>query len=125
MKLMKRMRRSTVGLMKSAYGGETKACLGHRPSSVGTIGGRRLPAGRFIAGTRLARMHPWERVTGVDAFAPAERAALVRTRGVAEATAGVIPAFVLGVLAGAFIGLGAVPATRFGNDSSLGSGVTR
>jgi formate/nitrite transporter len=61
----------------------------------------------------------------MDAFAPAEIAALVRTRGVAKATAGVIPAFVLGVLAGAFIGLGAVFATLVGTDSSLGFGVTR
>jgi formate/nitrite transporter len=66
--------------------------------------------------------HP---MTGMDAFAPAEIAALVRTRGVAKAKADVIPAFVLGVLAGAFIGLGAVLATLVGTDSSLGFGVTR
>jgi formate/nitrite transporter len=66
--------------------------------------------------------HP---MTGMDAFAPAEIAALVRTRGVAKANADVIPAFVLGVLAGAFIGLGAVLATLVGTDSALGFGVTR
>jgi formate/nitrite transporter len=64
-------------------------------------------------------------MTGMDAFAPAEIAALVRTRGVAKANADVIPAFVLGVLAGAFIGLGAVLATLVGTDSALGFGVTR
>jgi formate transporter len=66
--------------------------------------------------------HP---MTGMDAFAPAEIAALVRTRGVAKANADVIPAFVLGVLAGAFIGLGAVFATLVGTDSTVGFGVTR
>jgi formate/nitrite transporter len=66
--------------------------------------------------------HP---MTGMDAFAPAEIAALVRTRGVAKAKADVIPAFVLGVLAGAFIGLGAVLATLVGTDSTLGFGLTR
>jgi formate transporter len=66
--------------------------------------------------------HP---MTGMDAFAPAEIAALVRTRGVAKANADVIPAFVLGVLAGAFIGLGAVFATLVGTDSTFGFGVTR
>ena len=66
--------------------------------------------------------HP---MTGMDAFGPAEIAALVRTRGVAKANAEVVPAFVLGVLAGAFIGLGAVFATLVGTDSSLGFGVTR
>jgi len=66
--------------------------------------------------------HP---MTGMDAFAPAEIAGLVRTRGVAKANADVIPAFVLGVLAGAFIGLGAVFSTVVGTDSTLGYGITR
>jgi formate/nitrite transporter len=61
----------------------------------------------------------------MDAFAPAEIAGLVRTRGVAKANADVVPAFVLGVLAGAFIGLGAVFSTVVGTDSTLGYGVTR
>ena len=64
-------------------------------------------------------------MAGMDAFAPAEIAELVRTRGVAKASADVIPAFVLGVLAGAFIGLGAVFSTVVGTDSTLGYGVTR
>jgi formate/nitrite transporter len=66
--------------------------------------------------------HP---MRGMDAFAPTEIAALVRTRGVAKAKADLVPAFVLGVLAGAFIGLGAVLATLVGTDSSFGFGVTR
>jgi formate/nitrite transporter len=66
--------------------------------------------------------HP---MTGMDAFAPAEIAGLVRTRGVAKANADAVPAFVLGVLAGAFIGLGAVFATVVGTESALGFGVTR
>jgi formate transporter len=64
-------------------------------------------------------------MTGMDAYGPAEIAALVRTRGVAKANADTITAFVLGVLAGAFIGLGAVLATLVGTDSSLGFGITR
>jgi formate transporter len=66
--------------------------------------------------------HP---MTGMDAFAPGEIAALVRTRGVAKANADVVPAFVLGILAGAFIGLGGVFATVVGTDDSIGFGVTR
>ena len=64
-------------------------------------------------------------MTGMDAFAPGEIAALVRTRGVAKANADVVPAFVLGILAGAFIGLGGVFATVVGTDDSIGFGVTR
>jgi formate/nitrite transporter len=66
--------------------------------------------------------HP---MTGMDPFSPAEIAALVRTRGVAKADAAVIPAFVLGVLAGAFIGLGALFATLVGTDSTFWFGITR
>jgi formate transporter len=66
--------------------------------------------------------HP---MTGMDAFSPAEIAALVRTRGVAKAHADVTSAFVLGVLAGAFIALGAVFATLVGTDSTFGFGMTR
>jgi formate transporter len=66
--------------------------------------------------------HP---MTGMDAFAPGEIAGLVRTRGVVKANADAVPAFVLGVLAGAFIGLGAVFATVVGTESTLGFGVTR
>ncbi len=64
-------------------------------------------------------------MTGMDAFDPAEIAALVRTRGVAKVHARVLPTFVLGVIAGAFIALGGVFATLVGTGSELGFGVTR
>jgi formate transporter len=64
-------------------------------------------------------------MSGMDAFAPAAIADLVRTRGVAKANAGFVPTFVLGVLAGAFIALGAVLATMVGTGSELGFGITR
>jgi formate transporter len=64
-------------------------------------------------------------MAGMDAFAPAEIAALVRTRGVAKARAPVTTTFVLGILAGAFIALGGVLATTVGTGSSLGYGPTR
>jgi len=69
-----------------------------------------------------APTHP---MSGMDAFAPAEIAALVETRGVAKANAPFVTTFVLGVLAGAFIALGAVLATMIGTGSQLGFGVTR
>jgi formate/nitrite transporter len=61
----------------------------------------------------------------MDAFAPAEIAALVETRGVAKANAPFVSTFVLGVLAGAFIALGAVLSTIIGTGSELGYGITR
>jgi formate transporter len=64
-------------------------------------------------------------MSGMDAFAPPEIAALVETRGVAKANAPFATTFVLGVLAGAFIALGAVLATMIGTGSQLGFGVTR
>ncbi len=64
-------------------------------------------------------------MTGMDAFAPKEIAQLVETRGVAKANAPTVPMFVLGVLAGAFIGLGAVLSTTIATGSSLGYGPTR
>ena len=64
-------------------------------------------------------------MTGMDAFAPKEIAHLVETRGVAKANAATVPLFVLGVLAGAFIGLGAVLSTTIATGSSLGYGPTR
>ena len=62
---------------------------------------------------------------GMDAFAPAEIAQLVRTRGVAKARASFVPMFVLGVLAGAFIVLGGTFSTLVATDSGLGYGPTR
>jgi formate/nitrite transporter len=64
-------------------------------------------------------------MAGMDAFAPAEIASLVRTRGIAKANAPTITTFVLGILAGAFIALGAVLSTVIGTGSSLGFGLTR
>ncbi len=64
-------------------------------------------------------------MSGMDAFAPAEIASLVETRGVAKAGAPALTTFVLGILAGAFIGLGAVLATVIGTESELGYGITR
>jgi formate transporter len=66
--------------------------------------------------------HP---MTGMDAFAPQEIAQLVETRGVAKANAPIVTTFVLGVLAGAFIGLGAVLSTTIATGSSLGYGPTK
>jgi formate transporter len=64
-------------------------------------------------------------MSGMDVFSPAEIATMVQTRGVAKANAPVVTTFVLGVLAGAFIALGAVLSTVIDIDSSLGFGVTR
>jgi formate/nitrite transporter len=64
-------------------------------------------------------------MSGADAHAPARIAALVETRGVATASAPALATFVLGVLGGAFIALGAVLATLVGTGSGLGFGATR
>ena len=64
-------------------------------------------------------------MTAVDAFAPPTVAELVEKRGVAKATAPLGATFVLGVLAGAFIALGAVLSTVVGTGSTLGLGPTR
>ena len=61
----------------------------------------------------------------VDHFTPAEIAGLVETKGVTKANAPGVTLFVLGVLAGAFIGLGAALATTISTDSTLGYGPTR
>jgi len=66
--------------------------------------------------------HP---MAGHDAFSPPEVALMVETRGVAKAKAPVVTTFVLGVVAGAFIGLGAVLAITIGTGSELGFGPTR
>jgi formate transporter len=64
-------------------------------------------------------------MSGMDAFAPAEVAALVQTRGVAKAGAPARTTFVLGVLAGAFIALGAMLSQVVATGSTLGYGPTR
>ncbi len=66
--------------------------------------------------------HP---MSGMDAFAPREIATLVDTRGVAKANASAVTTFVLGILAGAFIGLGAVLSTTIFAGSTPGSGAIR
>jgi formate/nitrite transporter len=64
-------------------------------------------------------------MTGMDAFAPAEIASLVESRGIAKANAPFVATFVLGVLAGAFIALGGVLSTVISTGSELGFGITR
>jgi formate transporter len=64
-------------------------------------------------------------MTGHDAFSPSEIASLVETRGVAKAKAPALTTFVLAVVAGAFIALGAVLSTTVVTGSSLGFGPTR
>ncbi len=64
-------------------------------------------------------------VHGFDAYSPAEIAARVRDIGVAKARRDATSTVVLAVLAGAFIGLGALLATVVTSGSTLGFGPTR
>lgn len=64
-------------------------------------------------------------MSAVAAYTPADIARLVETRGVAKAKAPALTTFVLGILAGAFIALGAVLATVVGTGSTLGFGITK
>ncbi|MBK8498042.1 MAG: formate/nitrite transporter family protein [Flavobacteriales bacterium] len=59
-------------------------------------------------------------VLGSDAFTPAEIAERVEKIGVAKARLPLIPLMMLGILAGAFIGLGAMCSTLVASDPSLG-----
>jgi len=68
---------------------------------------------------------PQHPMAGVDSFSPAEIALLVQTRGVAKAGASFLTTLVLGVVAGAFIALGALFATVVSTHSMLGDGPTR
>lgn len=61
----------------------------------------------------------------VDAYAPAEIAARVETLGVAKARMPFLKTALLGLLAGAFIGLGALFSTLVFADASLGFAVKR
>ena len=61
----------------------------------------------------------------LDALPPAEVARKAESVGVAKATAPVVDLFVLAVLAGAFIALGAAFATTIASGSDLPYGVTR
>jgi formate transporter len=60
-----------------------------------------------------------------DAWSPAEIAARVETVGVTKARTDAVSVFVLAVLAGAFISIGALFFTVVVTDSTLGFGVTR
>jgi formate/nitrite transporter len=64
-------------------------------------------------------------MVGVDSFSPAEIARMVETRGATKAAVPAVTTLVLGVVAGAFIALGAVLATVVSTGSTLGSGPTR
>jgi formate/nitrite transporter len=64
-------------------------------------------------------------MAGHDAFSPGEIASLVETRGVAKADAPALATFVLALVAGAFIALGAVLSTTVATGSTLGVGPTR
>jgi formate transporter len=64
-------------------------------------------------------------MAGHDAFTPGEIATLVETRGVAKAIAPATTTFVLALVAGAFIALGAILSTTVASGSALGFGPTR
>ncbi len=62
---------------------------------------------------------------GLDPYTPAEMAHRAETGGMAKAHLGVGNTLVLGVLAGAFIGLGAMFSTVVATETGLGYGLTR
>jgi formate transporter len=64
-------------------------------------------------------------IFGFDAYSPREIAERVETIGVAKARLPLVPMALLGVLAGAFIGLGALYYTLVVSDSSLGFAASR
>lgn len=64
-------------------------------------------------------------IFGLDAFAPREIAARVSEVGVAKARLPLLTLSLLGVLAGAFIGLGALMFTLVASDASLGFAASR
>jgi formate transporter len=59
-------------------------------------------------------------VFGFEAYSPAQIAERVETVGVAKARLDLVPLALLGMLAGAFIGLGALFSTLVASDTSLG-----
>ena len=63
--------------------------------------------------------------TAIDPYSPAEMAQRVEAGGVAKAAVDAPRTFALAVLAGAFIGLGAMASTVAGADTGLGYGPTR
>jgi formate/nitrite transporter len=62
---------------------------------------------------------------GFDAYAPNEIAQRVQTVGVAKARLPLLTQVILGILAGGFIGLGALCFTLVASDASLGFAATR
>jgi formate transporter len=70
-------------------------------------------------------MMPLMAVFGADAYAPSEIAARVRDVGVVKAQLPWLAQAALGVLAGAFIGLGAMMFTLVASDASLGFAASR
>jgi formate transporter len=64
-------------------------------------------------------------IYGLDAYAPAEIARRVEAVGVAKARLPLLQTAMLGMLAGAFIGLGALFATIVASDASLGYAAVR
>ena len=64
-------------------------------------------------------------ILGFDAFSPKEIADKVHHVGVTKAHLPVLPTMMLGVLAGAFIGLGALYFTLVASDTQLSFGVAR
>jgi formate transporter len=64
-------------------------------------------------------------IFGLDAFSPKDIAARVETVGVAKIKIPLLSQAMLGALAGAFIGLGALGATMVLSDASLGFAVSR
>jgi formate transporter len=70
-------------------------------------------------------MVPMHEVFGADAYAPQEIAARVRDVGVTKARLPWLTQVLLGVLAGAFIGLGAMLFTLVASDATLGFAASR
>lgn len=62
---------------------------------------------------------------GFDAYSPAQIAERVETVGVAKAHLPLVPLVLLGILAGAFIGFGAIFSTLVSSDPSLGFALQR
>jgi formate transporter len=71
----------------------------------------------------VLRGHIMSEIFGFDAFSPKEIAARVETVGVAKAHLPLIPMLMLSLLAGAFIGLGALYFVIVKSDSDLGFAV--
>jgi len=71
------------------------------------------------------RLPPKTEIFGLDAYAPSEIAEKVEQSGVAKAKLPLLPMFMLGVVAGGSIGLGALYYTIVASDASLSFAVSR